>query len=424
MPGTGFPGGDHGKIRFYLEFSELCKDMRYMFNKVYIPYRGYFSSPFVRWQGSFASVHSIPLAGATVRRWLASRGWSARLFDYLNFGSTVAQPHVFFGGPWMARLIGEDQLPGIWISQACSTSTSAIYQAALAVETGSVVTVINIMADRCSNGPHTVWPNPNGPGGKPDAEDWVWDNFSGDPIARTAMIDCAEVVAAAAGITREECDRVALRRYEQYLDGTANERAFQRGYLFPVEVPAGKNETITVEADEGVFPTTAEGLAALEPVRPGGVVTFGSQTHPADGHAAMIVTTRQTATELAPNGPEIQVLSYGFSREKPLFMPAAPVPAAEMALARAGLGIGDVKAIKTHNPFAVNDIYMARKMGLEVDGFNNFGSPLVYGHPQGPTAGRCLIELIEELVRAGGGYGLFTGCAAGDMGAALAVKVG
>ena len=63
-------------------------------------------------------------------------------------------------------------------------------------------------------------------------------------------------------------------------------------------------------------------------------------------------------------------------------------------------------------------------MGLDMLSFNNYGSPLVYGHPQGPTAARCVIELIEELAILGGGVGLFTGCAAGDTGAALVIKVG
>jgi acetyl-CoA acetyltransferase len=88
------------------------------------------------------------------------------------------------------------------------------------------------------------------------------------------------------------------------------------------------------------------------------------------------------------------------------------------------MSIGDMKAIKTHNPFAVNDVYMAKEMNLDMRTFNNYGSPLVYGHPQGPTAGRCVIELIEELAILGGGVGLFTGCAAGDTGAALVIKVG
>ena len=83
----------------------------------------------------------------------------------------------------------------------------------------------------------------------------------------------------------------------------------------------------------------------------------------------------------------------------------------------------DVKAVKTHNPFAVNDVYFAREMGIDVSAMNRYGSSLVWGHPQAPTGGRLIIELIEELVEAGGGYGLFTGCAAGDTALAVVVKV-
>jgi len=395
-----------------------------MFTKAFIPYRGYFSSPFARWQGSLANVHSIPLAGATTRSFFADKGWDAGMIDYVNFGSTVAQPFSFHSGPWVAALIGAENVPGVWISQACSTSTTAVYQATMALEVGTAETVFCLMADRCSNGPHSVWANPNGPGGQVDSENWVMDNFEGDPYAQTAMVACAENVAREAGITRQQCDEVALRRYEQYQDGLANDRAFQKGYMRSVEVPAGKKKTLTVDADEGIFPTSAEGLAGLKPVRPEGVHTYGAQTHPADGNSALLVTTRERARELASGGPDIQVLGFGYARAKKAFMPAAPVPAAVMALAQAELSVHDMAAIKTHNPFAVNDVYMANEMGLDVNSFNNYGSPLIYGHPQGPTAGRCIIELIEEVVLKGGGYGLFTGCAAGDTGAALVIKVG
>jgi acetyl-CoA acetyltransferase len=101
----------------------------------------------------------------------------------------------------------------------------------------------------------------------------------------------------------------------------------------------------------------------------------------------------------------------------------AVVPAAQMALEKAGIKIGDVTVIKTHNPFAANDIFMADQMGIKLSDMNNYGSSLVFGHPQAPTAGRLIIEGIEELAVQGGGYLLFTGCAAGDTGAALVLKI-
>jgi acetyl-CoA acetyltransferase len=104
-------------------------------------------------------------------------------------------------------------------------------------------------------------------------------------------------------------------------------------------------------------------------------------------------------------------------------MPEAPVPAAEQALLRAGLRIQDIDAIKTHNPFVINDIVLADHFKWPTESFNRFGSSLVWGHPQGPTGLRGVIELIEELVMRGGGTGLFTGCAAGDTGLAVVLKV-
>ena len=395
-----------------------------MLTKAYIPYGGYYSTPFSRWQGAMANEHTIVLAAETSKRFLAERKWDPGMFDYLILGMTIGQPQWFYGSPWAAAMIGAASIPGMLISQACTTSTTCIYQAAVGLETGLYRNVYALMADRCSNGPHTVWPNPQGPGGEVISENWLMDNFSRDPWARGPMIQTAENVAKETGITREECDRVSLRRYEQYLDALADDRAFQRGYLFPVEVKAGKNKTLRVEKDEGIMETTAAGLAALKSVVPEGVHTFGAQPHPADGNAAVIVTTREKAKELgADPGVEIQLLSYGYARAKKGFMAMATAPAARMALERAGITAGQVRTVKTHNPFAANDLYLAKELGLNIDTMNNYGSTIVYGHPQAPTAARNIIEGIEETVKLGGGYLLWAGCAAGDTGAALVIKV-
>ncbi|MCL6446849.1 MAG: thiolase family protein [Armatimonadetes bacterium] len=396
-----------------------------MYSKAFIPYRGYFSSPFARWQGSLQNENAIELGAITARRWLAAKDLDAKIFEYLYLGKTIGQLHTFYAAPWAAALMGATEIPGCHIPQACSTSTTCISLAAAGIETGLYKTVFCLMTDRCSNGPHTIWPNPMGPGGEVISEDWMMDNFNKDPWGGVAMIQTAEnVVKKVGGITKEDCDEVTYRRYEQYQDALANDREFQKRYMFPVEYKKGKKETALLEADEGVVPTTREGLARLKPVIEGGVHSFGAQTHPADGNCGIILTTREKARELsADSSIEIQVVSYGFARALKAHMAMAVVPAARMALEKAGIDIGDVRAIKTHNPFAANDLYLAREMNIDVMKFNNYGSSLIYGHPQGPTAGRGIIEMIEELVILGGGYGLFTGCAAGDTGAALVVKV-
>jgi acetyl-CoA acetyltransferase family protein len=394
---------------------------------VYIPYNGYYSSPFCRWQGSLQSENAIELGGKTARNWfLQKKKIDPTIIDYVYFGITIPQHHLFYGHTWSTATLLDDQkyVPAVFIHQACSTSTTILQLAALAIDHGSLNVAFGLMTDRCSNGAHTVWPQPLGPGGEVESENWMMDNFEGDPRTRTKMLRTAENVAREVGVTKEECDAVVLRRYEQYLMALENDRAFQKRYIFPVEVKVSRKETKIVDRDEGVTPTTAQGLAKLKPVEQGGVHSFGAQTFPADGNCGFIVTTRDRAKEMSADPKiEVKILSYGFARVKPGYMAAAPVPAAEMALANAGLKITDMKAIKTHNPFATNDINFAKKMGIDVMKMNNYGCSLIYGHPQAPTAGRIIMEMLEEMVLLGGGYCLFTGCAAGDTAAAMIFKV-
>ena len=397
------------------------------FENVFIPYSGYWSTPFCRWQGSFAHLHALTFAADVARRALEERQIDPQVFDALHLGMTVPQQHCFYGAPWVAGLIGATGITGPTISQACATSARVLASAASQVEAGGSQTILTITCDRTSNGPHIYYPNPLGPGGKGDTEDWVWDNFNCDPFAQNAMIETAENVARECGITREEQDEMTLLRYHQYQEALKDDAAFHRRFMVtPIEVrdPSGRKVVATVTGDEGIYPTTAEGLARLKPVLEGGTVTYGSQTHPADGNCGLIVATRERARELSrdPN-IEIQVLGFGEARAKRGFMGQAPVPAAYNALKAAGVRLEDVKAFKTHNPFAVNDVYFCRETGVAPEAVNNYGSSLIWGHPQGPTGMRLIMELIEELVLKGGGYGLFTGCAAGDTAAAVVVKM-
>jgi acetyl-CoA acetyltransferase len=382
----------------------------------------------VRWQGSLANTHPIALAADTAMRALKERSISVDIFDALFLGMTVPQKSSFYGGPWLAALIGAPGITGPILSQACATSARVLASSASEIETGTSQAILGVALDRCSNGPHVYYPNPLGPGGKGDTEDWVWDNFNHDPYAKNAMIQTAENVAREADIAKEQQDEMMLLRYSQYQDALKDDAAFHRRYMVtPLEAKdaSGRKVVATVKDDEGVYPTTKEGLANLKPVLDGGTVTYGGQTYPADGSAAMIVTTREKAKALSRDGKvEVQLLAVGSARAKKGFMAQAVVPAAKRALEGAGIVIGDVRAIKTHNPFAVNDIYFCEQMGVKPEAMNHYGSSLIFGHPQAPTGMRLVIELIEELAMAGGGYGLFSGCAAGDAAMACVVKVG
>lgn len=397
------------------------------FDRVEIPYGAYWSTPFAKWQGSLQHLHSLKFAAHVAKAELARREIGPEVFDAGVLGMTTVQHQSFYGAPWPFHDIGLKHVAGPTLSQVCATGARVVLTAAAEIQLGMAHTVLALAADRVSNGPHIYYPAPAGPGGTGQSEDQVLYNFSHDPIGGHAMVATAENVARKYGIDTEAQHALVLRRHAQYADALADDRAFQKRYMtlpFPVPTPNFKRDAGLMEGDEGVFPSTAEGMAKLKPVTPGGTVTFAGQTHPADGNCGMVLTTREKARDLSRD-PAIRVrlLGFGQSRCEVAYMPEAPIGATRHALQNAGLEISAVKAVKSHNPFAVNDIAFARATGFPLEKMNNYGSSLIWGHPQGPTGLRAIIELIEELVIAGGGIGLFQGCAAGDSSVAALVEV-
>jgi len=392
-----------------------------------IPYRCYWSTPFAKWQGSLRDLHSIKLAAHVSRQRLQQLEIDPQLFDLVVLGHTIPQKDCFYGAPWYGGLVGANKAGGPTVSQACATGVRSVLTGAQEIQFGMSQMALITTCDRTSNGPHVVYPSPAGPGGTAGHENPVWDNMQCDPLGGHSMLATAENVAKKYNVSTKEQHDVVLRRTEQYAAALANDRAFQKGYLtLGMEIPSPDfRKTVGVlGGDEGVTNSTPEGLARLKPVMAGGTVTYGGQTHPADGNVSIILATADRARELSRD-PNIRITleGFGLARAPLAFMPEAPVPAARRALENAGVDIKQIDVVKSHNPFAVNDIVFSRETGFDLMAMNNFGCSLIWGHPNGPTGMRGIIEMIEELVMRGGGLGLFQGCAAGDTAMATVIKV-
>jgi acetyl-CoA acetyltransferase len=390
------------------------------YTDVAIPLGHAWSSPFAKWQGTLGEVHSLDLAVAVTSRALAERGVDVAVIDGVVLGWTIPQQDIFYGAPTLAARLGATGISGPMVSQACATSVAALHAAAGAVTAGAGTQLV-VTTDRVSNGPTLSWPAPGGMGGAPVTSHWVLDSFARDPWAGAGMLTAAEAVAAEMGTSREELDDLTALRWEQYAAALADDRAFQRRYQVPVEIPQRKG-SLRLDADEGIRPKERAAIGGLPPAARDTLHTFASQTHPADGCAGAVVTTAERAREISDDGV-VRILATGFARVAKSRMPQAPVPAALSALDAAGRSSADVQAVTTHNPFAVNDLWFARETGIKAEDMNAFGCSLVFGHPQGPTGLRSIAELIETLRLRGGGIGLFAGCAAGDTGAAVVLEV-
>ncbi|MGH8596444.1 MAG: thiolase family protein, partial [Gammaproteobacteria bacterium] len=160
--------------------------------EIAIPYGTYWCTPFARWQGSLSHLHSLRFAAHVAREALDTRRISPKVFDYGVLGITVPQRNCFYGLPWLAGLLGAPRIGGPTIMQACATSARVIAQASQEIVTGQATCVLTITTDRVSNGPHVYYPNPRGPGGTGETEDWVLGNFECDPFAGCNMVTTAE----------------------------------------------------------------------------------------------------------------------------------------------------------------------------------------------------------------------------------------
>jgi acetyl-CoA C-acetyltransferase len=392
------------------------------FENACIPVPLLWTSPFIRWQGSAADASALDVAVQVTRDALAAARFDPAETGQLVFGSTIPQVHSFYAPPWIAARLGMTGIGGPAIAQACATAVACLATAAAATQLTEGETQLVVTADRTSNGPLMVYPRSASMGGAPQTMHWVLDSFAADPWTSESMLYTAECTAADGGFTRQQCDELTLLRFAQYQDALKDDRALQKRYFRPIVIETRKSKT-ELAADEGVSDYTPAGLAKLQPAKPGGAITPGTQTHPADGTAGAVVTSREKALRYANGAPVVRLLSAAFARAEKGRMPKAPALAAHKALAEAGQRVADLQAITTHNPFAVNDLWLHRETGFPLERMNPLGCSLIYGHPQAPTGLRAIAELAQSLVLAGGGVGLFTGCAAGDMGAAVVLEV-
>jgi len=238
----------------------------------FIPYGAYWCSPFARWQGSLGHLPSVEFAAHVTRESLASRGIGTEVFDSGVLGMTVPQQFSFYGLPWLAGMVGADHIGGPTIGQACATSARVLSVATQEITTGSASCVLTVTTDRLSNGPHLYYPRPGAPGGIGAHEDWVPDNMGWDPYTRGDMTQTAENCASKWNVTTAEQHEVVLRRLEQYNDALADDSAFLKRFMpLPFDVPDARfRKTVsTMNGDEGIFQSTAEGLAKLRTVKEG-----------------------------------------------------------------------------------------------------------------------------------------------------------
>src|SRR5512133_3023874 len=258
-----------------------------------------------------------------------------------------------------------------------------------------------------------------------------------EPTTGETMGQSAEKMAKINEISREEQDHFALRSHRLAAAGTADGRLTAE--IMPVYVPPRFESVVT--SDNGIRSDTSyEALSQLKPVfdRKYGSVTAGNSSPLTDGGACVLLMSEEKAKSLGYQ-PLGYIKSYAYAALDPgEQLLQAPVLAAPVALARAGLTLRDIDLVEMHEAFAAQVLSnlqgFASKAWAERAGFsepvgevdrarlNVMGGSISIGHPFGATGARILTTLLNELRRRNGQFGLMTVCAAGGMGHAMVVE--
>jgi acetyl-CoA acyltransferase len=235
----------------------------------------------------------------------------------------------------------------------------------------------------------------------------------------------AENVARAFKIGREEQDAFALRSHRRALAAIDAGAFTDEIAPLPVEITwvddAGglRRQATTFDTDEGPRrDTSAEALAGLKPAfHARGVVTAGNASQTSDGAAAALLMERGLA-EARGLRPQARFVAYAVGGVRPEIMGIGPVGAIPRALALAGLDLDDLDLIELNEAFAAQALAVIKELGLDDAKVNVNGGAIALGHPLGATGAKLTVQLLNELRRRGGRYGMVTMCVGGGQGAA------
>jgi acetyl-CoA acetyltransferase family protein len=226
----------------------------------------------------------------------------------------------------------------------------------------------------------------------------------------------AELIASDWGISRDDCDAIALRSQTRAVRAR-DEGRFVRE-IFPFHV----NGTV-VSDDQGIrAETTREGLAALDPAfKEDGVLTAGNSSQVSDGAAAVLLMSRARSDELGLK-PRACIVDQTTVGVDPVLMLTGPIPATRKILERNGLTIDELDLVEINEAFASVIAAWEQELEPDVDKVNVNGGAIALGHPLGSTGARLITTLLHELERTGGVLGLVTMCCGGGLGTATLIE--
>ena len=367
--------------------------------------------------GALCEVHPVELLAQVLGALIERTGIDPALVDDVIAGcvSQVGEQSGPVGRwAWLAAGLPET-VPSVAVHRACGSSQQAADFAAQSVIAGACDIVVAAGVESMSRIPMftaRIGQDPYGPS--------VAARYAPGLVSQGIS---AELVAARWKLDRNALDEFSARSHR-------NAAAADFGNeIVPITTPHG-----VVRTDETIRPaTTVEGLAALPssfysaemaerfPEITDWNITAGNSSQLADGAAAVLITSEETAQRLGLT-PRARFHSFGLAGDDPLTMLTGPLPATEKALRRSGLAIDDIDHYEINEAFAPVPMAWAQHFGADPERLNPRGGAIALGHPLGASGARLLTTMLNSLEATGGRYGLQSMCEAGGMANATVIE--
>ncbi|MET9021561.1 acetyl-CoA C-acyltransferase [Actinopolymorpha sp. NPDC004070] len=380
-------------------------------------------TPVGRYAGGLADVRPDDLAahvvGEVVRR---NPGLDSARVDDVVFGAANGAGEDNRNVARMAVLLAglPASVPGVTVNRLCGSGMEAVMAAGRTIAVGEASLCVAGGVESMSRAP---WVLPKPDRGFPRESQtlhsttlgWRMVNPAMPPEWTVSLGEATESLAGEYGISRAGQDAFAVRSHRRAA------AAWAAGEFAAEVAPVPGCD---LDRDESVRPdTTVEALAALRPAfRPDGTITAGNSSPLNDGAAALLLGDEDAARSIGVE-PLARVVSRGVAAVDPRRFGVGPVPAAEQALARAGLGWADLDVVELNEAFAAQALAcLAHWPDLDPEIVNPRGGAIALGHPLGASGARIVASLAWQLRRRGGGRGLAALCIGVGQGLAVVLE--
>jgi acetyl-CoA C-acetyltransferase len=387
-------------------------------------------TPFGRYGGALASVRPDDLAAHTISALTASLpsvDWDA--VDDVVLGCANQAGEDNRNVARMAALLAglPAGVPGVTVNRLCASGLDAVLSAARSIRSGDADLVVAGGVESMTRAPF-VSPKASAAWSRTSE---VHDTTIGwrlvNPRMQSAygthsMPETAQIVADELGVSRADQDAFALR--SQQRTAAAVRRGRLAREIVGVPLPATRGgEPVVVELDEHPRDTSAEKLAALTPLFPGGSVTAGNSSGINDGAAALLVASERAVARYGLR-PLARVTAGVAAGVEPRTMGLGPVPATRRLLERTGLTLGDIDLVELNEAFAAQSLAVLRGLGLPDDAehVNPNGGAIALGHPLGASGARLALTAAVELADRGARRALVTLCVGVGQGVSVLLE--